>query len=124
MCPQRRLCCPYQVSLIQIKWPVNKVPYTQKSQSFQRKSAKYRFQTSVARWYLYVGIYRPKMPIWVNFQGSCNEGCWYIFGPFDLSYVLRYMSWPFGISYGYLVHFFPFGFVVPRKLRQPCSKPL
>jgi hypothetical protein len=35
--------------------------------------------------------------------------------------------WPFGIFYGYLVHFmitwcfFPFWYVVPRKIWQPCS---
>jgi hypothetical protein len=38
----------------------------------------------VARWY----IFKPKIPIWVNFGGSCNWGCWYI-------------SWPFGIFCGH-----------------------
>jgi hypothetical protein len=27
--------------------------------------------------------------------------------------------WPFGIFYGYLVNFFPFWYVVPRKIWQP-----
>jgi hypothetical protein len=28
----------------------------------------------VARWY----IFKPKLQIWVNIGGSCNEKCWYI----------------------------------------------
>jgi hypothetical protein len=28
----------------------------------------------VARWF----VFKPKMPIWVNFGGSCNEKSWYI----------------------------------------------
>jgi hypothetical protein len=43
----------------------------------------------VARWY----IFKPKIPIWVNFGGSCNGRCWYIL-------------WPFGLSYGHLVYLF------------------
>jgi hypothetical protein len=35
----------------------------------------------VARWF----VLKPKIQIWVNFRGSCNGRCWYIFwtlGPF------------------------------------------
>jgi hypothetical protein len=41
-----------------------------------------------ARWL----ISKPKIPIWVNFGGSCNEKCWYI-------------CWPFGPFYGHLGYF-------------------
>jgi hypothetical protein len=32
----------------------------------------------VARWY----VFRPKIPIWINFGGSCKGWCWYILWPF------------------------------------------
>jgi hypothetical protein len=38
----------------------------------------------VARWY----IFKPKIPIWVNFVVSCNGRCWYFL-------------WPFGICSGF-----------------------
>jgi hypothetical protein len=44
----------------------------------------------VARWY----IFKPKIPIWVNFGGFFNGRCWYII-------------WPIGIVYDYLVYFGP-----------------
>jgi hypothetical protein len=44
--------------------------------------------TRVARWY----IFQPKIPIWVNFGGSCNGRCWSIL-------------WPFGLFYGHWVNF-------------------
>jgi hypothetical protein len=31
-------------------------------------------QDRVARW----SIFKPKIPIWVNFRGSCNGRCWYV----------------------------------------------
>jgi hypothetical protein len=37
-------------------------------------------------------IFKPKMPIWVNFGGSCNGRCWYIL-------------WPFGLFYGHFALF-------------------
>jgi hypothetical protein len=43
-------------------------------------------------------IFKPKIPIWVNFGGSCNWRCWYILCTFGL---LR----PFDIFYDHLVHF-------------------
>jgi hypothetical protein len=45
-------------------------------------------QVRVARWY----IFKPKIPIWVNFGGPWNRK--------DL-----YILWPFGIYYGHLVYF-------------------
>jgi hypothetical protein len=73
----------------------------------------------VARWC----IFKPKIPIWINFGGSYNERCWYILGPFGLFqghlvYFEAVLStlWPFGI-------FFPFWYVAPRKIWQPCLRP-
>jgi Arf-GAP/GTPase/ANK repeat/PH domain-containing protein 1/3 len=31
--------------------------------------------TRVARWY----IFKPKIQIWVNFEGSCNGRCWHFY---------------------------------------------
>jgi hypothetical protein len=45
----------------------------------------------VARWF----IFRPKIPIRVNFGGPWNGKGWYIL-------------WPFGIYHGHLVHFWLF----------------
>jgi hypothetical protein len=42
----------------------------------------------VARWY----IFKPKILIWVNSEGSYNGTCWYII-------------WTFGIFFGRLVYF-------------------
>jgi hypothetical protein len=33
-----------------------------------------------------------------------------------------YRLWPFGIFYGYSIYFFPFWYVVQRKIWQPCAK--
>jgi hypothetical protein len=37
-------------------------------------------------------FFKPKIPIWVNFGGSCNGRCWYII-------------WSIGLFYGYMVYF-------------------
>jgi hypothetical protein len=64
---------------------------------------------SVARWY----VFRPKIPVWVNLGRSCNRRCWYCLWPICLFYGhLVYILWSFGI-------FFPFWFVLPRKIWQP-----
>jgi hypothetical protein len=73
------------------------------------KSGDYR----VARWY----IFKPRIPIRVNFGGSSKSTCWYNF-------------WPFGLFYGYLVNFVVIGYifhvcvamlyVCARKICQPC----
>jgi hypothetical protein len=44
--------------------------------------------TRVARWY----IFKPKIPNWVNFKGSCDGKFWYF-------------KWPFGRFYSYLIYF-------------------
>jgi hypothetical protein len=60
----------------------------------------------VAKWQ----IFKLKIPIWVNFEGSCNGRCWYIlwsFGLFCGNFVyfvaLWYILWSFGIYFPVLV---------------------
>jgi hypothetical protein len=60
----------------------------------------------VDRWY----IFKPKIPIWVNFGGSWNGICWYILWPFSIFYgrfvyfvTIRYIRWSFGIFFPVLV---------------------
>jgi hypothetical protein len=40
------------------------------------------FECRVARWF----IFKPKIPIWVNFGGPWNGKCWYILGPYGIFY--------------------------------------
>jgi hypothetical protein len=58
----------------------------------------------VARWF----VFKPKIPIWVNFGGSCNGKSWYILCP----YGLFYCYWKYFMVIWYvlniLVYFAPF----------------
>jgi hypothetical protein len=74
-------------------------------------------RTWVARWY----IFKPKIPILVNFVGSCNGRWWYILRPFGLSYGHLLFFWPFGKFYGHLVHFPRFGILYQEKSGNPGS---
>jgi hypothetical protein len=56
--------------------------------------------TSVARWY----IFKPKIPIWVNFGASCNGRCWYFYGYLVYFTAKWYILRPFGT----FEIFFPF----------------
>jgi hypothetical protein len=62
----------------------------------------------VARWF----IFKPKIPVWVNFGGPWNGKYWY-------------MLWTFGIVCGHLVDFFPFWYVWTTKNLSTllCSLP-
>jgi hypothetical protein len=71
----------------------------------------------VARWHLF----KPKIPIWVNFGGYYNGRCWNVLLPFGLFTAISYILWSFGIIYGYLVYFSPFWYVVPWKIWQPWN---
>jgi hypothetical protein len=51
----------------------------------QNNKSRLTCSTRVARWF----VFQPKLPIWVNFRGSCNSKSWYIL-------------WPFGLLYGHL----------------------
>jgi hypothetical protein len=57
-------------------------------------------------------MFKPRMPIWVNFGGSCIGRCWYLlwpFGPFRGCWVYFTAIWYIlrqdGIFYGNLVYF-------------------
>jgi hypothetical protein len=52
--------------------------------------------SGVARWY----IFKPKIPIWVNFGGPLNGKCWFILRPFGI-----FNARPLGKFYGHLVYF-------------------
>jgi hypothetical protein len=72
----------------------------------------------VARW----RIFKPKIPIWVNFGGSCNERCWYILWLFGIFYgqlvyfvAIWYILWPYRTSSGYLVYFIRFGMLYKKS---------
>jgi hypothetical protein len=54
----------------------------------------------VARWF----VFKTKIPIWVNFGGSCNGKSWYVLWPFGVFYCFwiyfrapGYILWSFGI---------------------------
>jgi hypothetical protein len=49
-----------------------------------------------------VFVFKPKIPIWVNFGGPENEKCWYIL-------------WSFG-------NVVAIGYIVSRQIWQPCFK--
>jgi hypothetical protein len=72
----------------------------------KKKSEILLVQRRVARWH----IFEPKIPIWVNFGGSCNGRCWYILWPFDLFYsrlvyfaAIWYIWYKIGINFHVLV---------------------
>jgi hypothetical protein len=61
-------------------------------------------EISVARWY----IFKPKIPIWVNFGRSCKRRCWYFYGHFVYFSAKLYVLWPFwplDTFCGHLVYF-------------------
>jgi hypothetical protein len=65
-------------------------------------------------------FFKPKIPIWINFGGSCNGRCWFILRPLGLFYdywVYFVAVWYFLLSFGI---FFPFWYVGEGKIWQPC----
>jgi hypothetical protein len=75
----------------------------------------------VARWF----VFKPKIPIWVSFGGSCYAKYWYILWPFGLVYghwkyfmAIWYILWKLGI-------FSPvFGILDQEKSGNPVSSHL
>jgi hypothetical protein len=63
----------------------------------------------VARWF----VFKPKIPIWVDFGGSCYGKSWYILLPFGLFYC----HWKYLI--GHLVDFVVIWYFGPKKIWQP-----
>jgi hypothetical protein len=55
----------------------------------------------VARWF----IFKPKIPVWVNFGGCCDGRFWYILWPFGIFYGRQSYLLLFGIFKGNSVHF-------------------
>jgi hypothetical protein len=58
----------------------------------------------VARWFLF----KPKIPILVNFGGPWNAKCWNILWPFGIFNSHLVLLWPFGTFCGHLVYFSQF----------------
>jgi hypothetical protein len=77
----------------------------------------------VARWF----VFKPKIPIWVNFGGSCYEKSWFILWPFGLFYGHWKYFMAIWYIFGYLVHIFlvicyifrPFGILDQEKAGNP-----
>jgi hypothetical protein len=46
-------------------------------------------------------FFKPKIPIWVNFGGSCNGRSGYVIWPLVYFTVIWYILWPFDIFYEY-----------------------
>jgi hypothetical protein len=75
------------------------------SDSFPRKKLNKKTKKRIARWF----AFKPKIPIWVNFGGSCNRKSWYILSQFGLFYGhWRYFT---AIWYKYFVVIW---FIFPR----------
>jgi hypothetical protein len=75
-----------------------------------------RLRGSNARWF----VYEPKIPIWLNFGGSCNENIGMFYDHLVYFTAIGNMLWQFGIFCGHLVYFSPYWYFVPRKIWQPC----
>jgi hypothetical protein len=65
---------------------------------------KFSVEIRVTTWY----IIKPKIPVWVNDGGSCNERCWCILRT-NIWCILR----PFDIFYGHLVYFVVIWYILP-----------
>jgi hypothetical protein len=78
-------------------------------------------KNSVARWY----NFKPKIPIWVNFGGSCNGRCWYLYC-MDVWSIFWNFSDIFNVHLVYFVviwYIFPrFGMLYQEKSGNPGKK--
>jgi hypothetical protein len=71
--------------------------------------------TRVARWF----VFKPKIPIWVNFEGLAMENLGIFYDHLVYVTAIGNILWPFGIFCGHLVYFSPFWYFLPRKIWQP-----
>jgi hypothetical protein len=62
-----------------------------------------------------------KIPIWVNFGGSCNGRYWYIFGHAVYFTAIRHFLWSFCICYVHMVSFRRFGILCQEKSGNPAQ---
>jgi hypothetical protein len=65
-------------------------------------------------------IFRPKIPIWVNFGRSCNGRCWYFYVLFVYFAAKWYILCPFGTFSGRLVYFSRVGILYREKSGNPA----
>jgi hypothetical protein len=72
------------------------------------KICQFKGKITVARWY---NIFKPKIPIWINFEGSCNVRC--SFG----------WSYTFGIFFFVLVSFSKKNLSTPVKICPITHQP-
>jgi hypothetical protein len=72
-------------------------------------------RTRVARWH----IFKPKIPIWVNFGRSCNGRCWYILCPFGLFYGHLWYFVAIWDILCFLIYLFRFGTLYQEKSGNP-----
>jgi hypothetical protein len=79
-------------------------------QTYERSMLQKRPLCRDARWF----VFKPKIPIWVNFGEPLNGKCWYISWPLEHSMVIWYNLWPFGIVCRHLF-FFPIRCVWTKK---------
>jgi hypothetical protein len=69
----------------------------------------------LARWY----IFKPKIPMWVNFGGPYNKKCWYILWSIGIFCRPFGIFWPFG-SIVVIWYIFPhFGILYQEKSGNP-----
>jgi hypothetical protein len=66
-------------------------------------------------------IFKPIIPIWVNFGGSCKGRCWYTYFMANWSVLRQFRIFCGHSVYFRVISFFLFWYVVPRKIWQPCS---
>jgi hypothetical protein len=79
----------------------------------------------VARWF----VFKPKIPIWVNFGGTWIGKCLYILWPLGISYgdlgyfmTIWYILYSFGTFCIHWVHFVFLWYIFPEeKSRNPGS---
>jgi hypothetical protein len=64
-------------------------------------------------------FFKPKIPVWVNFGGSCKRKSWYILRAFGLFYG----HWKYFMAIWYILQSFGIFFpVLVRKIWQPCVR--
>jgi hypothetical protein len=91
----RRSCCPWSTGIGLINWfrlwfkaYLHGWHVVERHNQDPTLLRVVRLRTWAARWL----VFKPKIPIWVNFRGSCNRRCWSTL-------------WSFGIFRGLLVIF-------------------
>jgi hypothetical protein len=92
--PRSHICCKLDLQELRnycrnVLGPVKRKQITK----FESKSVVGDYIIRIARWY----IFKPKIPILVNFGGSFNGRCLYISCHLVYFVTIWYILWPFGI---------------------------